>query len=449
VREAQSDGQEEGTVGSNKVGEACPVELLDDGERLSVDELRAVQLERLRETVRRCYENVPHYRAALDGAGFHPDDLRDLSDLGRLPFTTKEDLRRNYPFGMFAVPRDHVVRVHASSGTTGRATVVGYTRHDIDTWSDLMARSIRAAGGRPGDVCHIAYGYGLFTGGLGAHYGAERLGCTVVPVSGGMTERQVQLIRDFEPRIIMVTPSYFLALLDEMVAQGIDPEETALRIGIFGAEPWTEQMRAEVESRTAMHAVDIYGLSEVMGPGVAQECVETKDGLHIWEDHFYPEVIDAVTGEVLPDGEVGELVFTSLTKQAFPVIRYRTRDLTRLLPGTARPAMRRMEKITGRTDDMMIVRGVNVFPTQIEEQILAVRGLTPHYLCVLTRPGRMDELTVRVEVAGDFDGDRTTLGADLARRVKDRIGVSCAVEVVEPHALERSLGKAKRIQDDR
>jgi phenylacetate-CoA ligase len=424
-------------------------ELLDDGERMATDELRATQLGRLRQTVRRCYQNVPHYRAAWDEIGFGPDDLKDLSDIARLPFTTKEDLRRNYPFGMFAVPRSDVVRVHASSGTTGRPTVVGYTRRDLDTWSDLMARSIRAAGGRPGDVCHVAYGYGLFTGGLGAHYGAERLGCTVVPVSGGMTERQVQLIRDFEARIIMVTPSYFLSILDEMVAQGIDPRDTALRVGIFGAEPWTEQMRAEVESRTSMHAVDIYGLSEVMGPGVAQECVETKDGLHLWEDHFYPEIVDPVTGEVLPDGELGELVLTSLTKEAFPVIRYRTRDLTRLLPGTARPGMRRMARITGRSDDLMIVRGVNVFPTQIEEQILTVPGLAPHYVCVLTRPGRLDELTVAVEVAAEFDGDRTTLGPILAARVKQRIGVSCAVDVVDPHALERSLGKAKRIRDER
>jgi phenylacetate-CoA ligase len=327
--------------------------------------------------------------------------------------------------------------------------VVGYTRDDIDTWSDLMARSIRAAGGRPGDICHVAYGYGLFTGGLGAHYGAERLGCTVVPVSGGMTDRQVQLIVDFGPRIVMVTPSYFLAILDVMDEHGVDPKDTALRIGIFGAEPWTEQMRADVEARTAMHAVDIYGLSEVMGPGVAQECVETKDGLHIWEDHFYPEIIDPVTGEVLPDGELGELVFTTLTKQAFPVLRYRTRDLTRLLPGSARPAMRRMEKITGRSDDLMIVRGVNVFPTQIEEHILATEGMAPHYVCVLTRPDRLDELTVRVEAAPDFDGDRSALAARLAGRVKDRIGVTCTVEILDPHALERSLGKAKRIQDDR
>ncbi|WBQ05738.1 phenylacetate--CoA ligase PaaK [Kribbella sp. CA-293567] len=432
------------------LGEACPPELLDDGEKLSVDELRARQLAGLRKTVRAAYEKVPHYRAALDGVGFTPGDLQDFSDLSRLPFTGKQDLRDNYPFGMFAVPREQVVRVHASSGTTGRPTVVGYTRDDIDTWSNLIARSIRAAGGRAGDVCHVAYGYGLFTGGLGAHYGAERLGCTVVPVSGGMTERQVDLIRDFGARIIMVTPSYFLSVLDEMVARGMDPRETSLRIGIFGAEPWTEQMRAEVESRTGMHAVDIYGLSEVMGPGVAQECVETKDGLHVWEDHFYPEIIDPVTGEVLPDGEIGELVFTTLTKQAFPVLRYRTRDLTRLLPGTARPGMRRMEKITGRTDDMMIVRGVNVFPTQIEEQLLLVEGLTPHYLCILTRPHRMDELTVQVEAAPDLPTTSyATAASTLSRRVKDRVGVTAAVQVVPPHALERSLGKAKRIRDDR
>jgi phenylacetate-CoA ligase len=392
---------------------------------------------------------VPHYRAALDAAGFVPSDLRQLSDLSRLPFTTKQDLRDNYPFGMFAVPREQVVRVHASSGTTGRPTVVGYTRDDIDTWADLMARSIRAAGGRAGDVCHIAYGYGLFTGGLGAHYGAERLGCTVVPVSGGMTERQVDLIRDFGAQIVMVTPSYFLAILDEMVARGIDPHDTSLRIGIFGAEPWSEQMRDEVEARSGIHAVDIYGLSEVMGPGVAQECIETKDGLHIWEDHFYPEIIDPITGEVLPDGESGELVFTTLTKQALPLLRYRTRDLTRLLPGTARPGMRRMEKITGRTDDMMIVRGVNVFPTQIEEQILTVEGLTPHYLCVLTRPDRMDELTVQVEAAPDLADNPEAAAAELSRRIKDRVGITASVEILHPHALERSLGKAKRISDRR
>ncbi|MGW1341745.1 phenylacetate--CoA ligase PaaK [Kribbella sp. NPDC002412] len=429
-------------------GEPCPEDLRDDGERLSVDELRSRQLSMLQSTVASAYENVPHYRAALDGVGFAPGDLRSLEDLSRLPFTAKADLRENYPFGMFAVPRSEVVRVHASSGTTGRPTVVGYTRRDLDNWADLMARSIRAAGGRAGDVCHVAYGYGLFTGGLGAHYGAERLGCTVVPVSGGMTERQVDLIRDFGARIIMVTPSYFLAIVDEMESRGLDPRDTSLRIGIFGAEPWTEQMRAEVEQRTGMHAVDIYGLSEVMGPGVAQECVETKDGLHIWEDHFYPEIIDPVTGEVLPDGQVGELVFTTLTKEAFPVLRYRTRDLTRLLPGTARPGMRRMEKITGRTDDMMIVRGVNVFPTQIEEQILLVPGLTPHYLCILTRPGRLDELTVQVEAAPDLT-DHPTAATHLTRRIKDRVGVTATVEVVPPHALERSLGKAKRIKDNR
>ena len=430
------------------LGDALPEELRDAGERLSVDELRSRQLSLLQSTIRTAYSRVPHYRAALDGVGFAPDDFKSLEDLSRLPFTAKNDLRDNYPFGMFAVPQSEVARVHASSGTTGRPTVVGYTKRDLDNWADLMARSIRAAGGRAGDVCHVAYGYGLFTGGLGAHYGAERLGCTVVPVSGGMTERQVDLIRDFGARIIMVTPSYFLAIVDEMEARGLDPRDTSLRIGIFGAEPWTEQMRTEVEQRTGIHAVDIYGLSEVMGPGVAQECVETKDGLHIWEDHFYPEIIDPVTGEVLPEGSEGELVFTTLTKEAFPVLRYRTRDLTRLLPGTARPGMRRMEKITGRTDDMMIVRGVNVFPTQIEEQILLVDGLTPHYLCVLTRPGRLDELTVQVEAAPDLT-DRSATAAHLAQRVKERVGITVSVEVVDPHALERSLGKAKRIKDNR
>jgi phenylacetate-CoA ligase len=428
------------------LGDACPEELRDAGERLSVDELRSRQLSLLQSTVDRAYANVPHYRAALDAVGFKPGDLTSLADLSRLPFTAKKDLRDNYPFGMFAVPRTEVARVHASSGTTGRPTVVGYTQRDLDNWADLMARSIRAAGGRAGDVCHVAYGYGLFTGGLGAHYGAERLGCTVVPVSGGMTERQVDLIRDFGARIIMVTPSYFLSIVDEMEARGLDPRDTSLRIGIFGAEPWTEQMRLEVEERTGIHAVDIYGLSEVMGPGVAQECVETKDGLHIWEDHFYPEIIDPVTGEVLPEGSEGELVFTTLTKEAFPVLRYRTRDLTRLLPGTARPGMRRMEKITGRTDDMMIVRGVNVFPTQIEEQILLVEGLTPHYLCVLTRPGRLDELTIQVEASPTVT-DYPAAAAVLSQRIKDRVGITATVEVLAPHALERSLGKAKRIKD--
>jgi phenylacetate-CoA ligase len=418
---------------------------------IAPEALREVQLRRLRWSLRHAYDNVDHYRQAFDAAGVRPDDLTELADLTRFPFTTKADLRDNYPFGMFAVPRDQVVRVHASSGTTGLPTVVGYTADDIDTWSDVMARSIHAAGGRPGDIVHVAYGYGLFTGGLGAHYGAERLGCTVVPVSGGMTERQVQLIRDFEPRIIMVTPSYFLAIVDEMTRQGIDPADTSLEIGIFGAEPWTDQMRAEMEQRCRIDAVDIYGLSEVMGPGVAQEAGATKDGLHIWEDHFYPEIIDPVTGDVVPDGTEGELVFTSLTKQAMPVVRYRTRDLTALLPGSAYPAYRRMHKITGRDDDMMIVRGVNVFPTQIEEHILAVDGLAPHYLCVLTRPGRLDELTVRVEAASDglADAERSTLARTLAERVKNAIGVSIDVEVVEPHALERSLGKAKRIDDQR
>jgi phenylacetate-CoA ligase len=415
-----------------------------------VEDLRELQLVHLRRTLDRVYEHVPHYRRAFDDAGVAPADLGSLADLARFPFTSKEDLRRNYPFGMFAVPREEVNRVHASSGTTGKPTVVGYTAEDVGTWAELMARSIRAAGGRPGDIVHVAYGYGLFTGGLGAHYGAEKLGCTVVPVSGGMTPRQVQLIVDFGPRIIMVTPSYFLAILDEMEAQGVDPRSTSLEIGIFGAEPWTDEMRAEVERRSGIHAVDIYGLSEVMGPGVSQEAVGTKDGLHVWEDHFLPEVIDPVTHEVLPDGEEGELVFTSLTKQAMPVIRYRTRDLTRLLPASAHPPFRRMQKVTGRTDDMMIVRGVNVFPTQVEEQILKVEGLTPHYLCVLTRPGSLDELTVQVEAHESVGGDdRAALAGRLERHVKDQVGVTVAVEVLAPHSLERSLGKAKRISDRR
>jgi len=419
---------------------------------LTRDELESLQLDRLRTTLRSACDHVPHYRQAFDAAGVHPADANELADLRRFPFTTKADLRGNYPFGMFAVPREQVARVHASSGTTGKPTVVGYTREDIDTWAELMARSIRAAGGRPGDVCHVAYGYGLFTGGLGAHYGAERLGCTVVPVSGGMTERQVQLILDFEPRIITVTPSYFLAILDELEAQGVDPRSTSLRIGIFGAEPWTDEMRYSVEERSGIRAVDIYGLSEVMGPGVSQEAGETQDGLHVWEDHFLPEVIDPVTLEVLPDGEEGELVFTSLTKQAMPVVRYRTRDLTRLLPGTAYPAFRRMQKVTGRTDDMMIVRGMNVFPSQIEEQILAVEGLSPHYLCVLTRPGNLDELVVQVEHATTLPlgvHDPHALGTALSFRIKHRIGLTTMVEVLAPHALERSLGKAKRIRDQR
>jgi phenylacetate-CoA ligase len=423
---------------------------LDAAELVDVDEMRDRQLIHLQATLRLAYDRVPHYRAAFDEAGVHPNDCTELSDLSQFPTTSKGDLRENYPFGMFAVPREEVVRVHASSGTTGRPTVVGYTQADLDIWSDLMARSIRAAGGRAGDIVHVAYGYGLFTGGLGAHYGAERLGCTVVPVSGGMTERQVQLIRDFEASIIMVTPSYFLAIVDEMERQGMDPAASSLQVGIFGAEPWTNQMRTEIEQRCDIHAVDIYGLSEVMGPGVAQECIETKDGLHIWEDHFLPEVIDPVTGEIVPDGEQGELVFTSLTKQAMPVIRYRTRDLTRLLPGTARPAFRRMEKITGRTDDMMIVRGVNVFPTQIEEQILRVEGLAPHYVCILTRPERLDDLLVRVEAGDPAWLDRRDLLAEqLTARVKNTVGVTVAVEVVDPYSLERSLGKAKRIDDRR
>ncbi len=417
---------------------------------LTADQLRKAQLENLRATLTLAYEKVPHYRKAFDAAGVSPADLSTLEDLARFPFTTKADLRDNYPFGMFAVPRQQVSRIHASSGTTGKPTVVGYTREDLDTWAELMARSIHAAGGRPGDVVHIAYGYGLFTGGLGAHYGAERLGCSVVPVSGGMTERQVQLILDFEPRVIMVTPSYFLAILDEMERQGVDPRRTSLEIGIFGAEPWTNEMRQEVERRSGLDAVDIYGLSEVMGPGVSQESVTTKDGLHVWEDHFYPEIIDPVTHEVLPEGEEGELVFTSLTKQAMPVVRYRTRDLTRLLPGTAFPAFRRMQKVTGRTDDMMIIRGVNVFPTQIEEQILKVEGLSPHYLCVLTRPGNLDVLTVQVEAhEGTPAGSRPALAAELAHHVHGSIGVTVQVEVVDPGALERSLGKAKRISDQR
>lgn len=414
------------------------------------EQLEELQLVRLRQSLGRAYEHVPHYRKAFTDAGVTPDDLGTLADLARFPFTTKADLRANYPFGMFAVPREQVARVHASSGTTGKPTVVGYTESDLDTWAEVMARSIRAAGGSPGDIVHVAYGYGLFTGGLGAHYGAERLGCTVVPVSGGMTERQVQLIVDFRPRIIMVTPSYFLAILDEMETQGVDPRSTSLEIGIFGAEPWTDEMRRAVEERSGIRAVDIYGLSEVIGPGVSQEAVDTQDGLHVWEDHFLPEVIDPVTHEVLPDGAEGELVFTSLTKEAMPVVRYRTRDLTRLLPGTAFPAFRRMAKVTGRTDDMMIVRGVNVFPTQVEEQILTVEGLAPHYLCVLTRPGNLDELTVRVEAATESDAGRADqLAGVLAEHVKQRIGVTARVEVVAPHALERSLGKARRISDER
>jgi len=423
---------------------------LEPIETASRGEIIALQLDRLKWTLRHAYENVGFYRRQFDESGVHPNDLRELSDLARFPFTTKHDLRENYPFGMFAVPREHVVRVHASSGTTGKPTVVGYTAADVETWSSLVARSIRASGGRAGMIVHVAYGYGLFTGGLGAHYGAERLGCTVVPMSGGMTERQVQLIADFEPDIIMVTPSYMLTILDEMQRQGIDPATTSLKVGIFGAEPWTNDMRVEIEQRTQMHAVDIYGLSEVIGPGVANECVETKDGLHIWEDHFYPEVVDPETGAALPDGELGELVFTSLTKQAMPVIRYRTRDLTRLLPGTARPGFRRMEKVTGRSDDMMIIRGVNVFPTQIEELILHMPVLAPHFQCVLTRPGRLDELEVRVESRSTMDApDAAAAATELAGRIKSRIGVSAVVTVAPPGSVERSVGKMRRILDNR
>jgi len=422
---------------------------LESIERASIDELRALQLERLRWSLRHAYDHVAHYRAAFDAAQVHPGDCRELADIAKFPFTTKADLRVNYPFGMFAVPREEVRRIHASSGTTGQPTVVGYTAKDLQTWATVMARSIRASGGRPGDRVHVAYGYGLFTGGLGAHYGAEALGCTVIPVSGGMTERQVMLIRDFEPDIIMVTPSYLLAIVDEMQRQGIDPHKTSLKVGIFGAEPWTNDMRLEIERRLDMHAVDIYGLSEVMGPGVANECVETKDGLHVWEDHFYPEVIDPETGEVLPDGEEGELVFTSLTKEAMPIIRYRTRDLTRLLPGTARN-MRRMEKITGRSDDMIVLRGVNLFPTQIEELILRTTELSPHFQCVLRREDRLDAMTVRVERRVESDpASAAHAGAALASRVKATIGVSLEVEVVEPDGIERSVGKMRRIVDER
>ncbi|MEU7892412.1 phenylacetate--CoA ligase PaaK [Nonomuraea sp. NPDC049152] len=402
---------------------------------ISSDELAALQLERLRWTLDHAYRNVALYREKFDAAGVRPDDCKELGDLAKFPFTTKDDLRSCYPFGMFAVPREQVVRVHASSGTTGKPTVVGYTRRDIDTWAEVMARSLRAAGGRPGDIVHVAYGYGLFTGGLGAHYGAERLGCTVVPVSGGMTPRQVQLITDFRPDVIMVTPSYMLALLEEFEAQGLDPRATSLRVGVFGAEPWTEEMRAEIEGAFGLDAVDIYGLSEVIGPGVAQECVETKDGLHVWEDHFYPEIVDADA-----DGR-GELVFTSLTKEAMPVIRYRTHDLTRLLPGTAMPAFRRMEKVRGRTDDMIILRGVNVFPTQIEEVVLRTPGLSPHFLIELSRPGRLDVMKVRVEAAPGASADA------LARTVKDTIGVTIAVELVEQGTLARSAGKLQRVVD--
>jgi phenylacetate-CoA ligase len=424
--------------------------LLDPIETASREEIAALQLARLQATLRRVYDKVPAYRAKFDAAGVHPDDCRSLADLARFPFTTKADLRDNYPFGLFAVPPAEIARLHASSGTTGKPTVVGYTLSDIGMWSDVMARSIRASGGRPGMKVHVAYGYGLFTGGLGAHYGAERLGCTVIPMSGGMTERQVQLIQDFEPDVIMITPSYMLALLDEFRRQGLDPRRSSLKVGIFGAEPWTNAMRSEIEEAFDLHAVDIYGLSEVIGPGVANECVETKDGLHIWEDHFYPEIIDPESGAVLPDGELGELVFTTLTKEAMPVIRYRTRDLTRLLPGTAR-TMRRMEKITGRSDDMLIVRGVNVFPSQIEEKLFAIPALSGHYQIVLTRQGRLDEMEIRVEIRPDADEPalRDAARERLCAAIKDTIGVTTKVSVLDPEAIERSLGKAKRVIDQR
>jgi phenylacetate-CoA ligase len=420
---------------------------LEPIEVASRDEIAAVQLERMRWSLQHAYDNVPYHRQAFDAAGADPRALESLADLRHFPFTTKGDLHDNYPFGMLAVPQEQVSRIHASSGTTGQPTVVGYTQQDVQTWAQVVARSIRAAGGRPGMKVHVAYGYGLFTGGLGAHYGAELLGCTVIPVSGGQTARQVRLIHDFRPDVIMVTPSYLLSLLDEFARQGLDPRESSLQVGIFGAEPWTEDMRREVEQRTDMHAVDIYGLSEVIGPGVASECVETKDGLHVWEDHFYPEIVHPETGEVLPDGEYGELVFTSLTKQAMPVVRYRTRDLTRLLPGTAR-SMRRIEKITGRSDDMVIVRGVNLFPTQVEELLLRVPGLAPHYQLVLSRPQRLDELTVRVESRPDCSAtERAALAEQLCALIKDNAGVTVACDVVEPESLQRSEGKAQRVVD--
>ena len=425
-----------------------PYELLDAAERMGREELTALQLGRLRATLRHAYEHVDVYRRKFDAAGVRPEDCRSLADLAHFPFTTKADLRDAYPFGMFAVPMGRVRRLHASSGTTGRPTVVGYTEHDLSVWAEVVARSIRAAGGRPGHKVHVAYGYGLFTGGLGAHYGAERAGCTVIPASGGMTARQVQIIQDFAPEIIMVTPSYMLTLMDEFERQGVDPRGTSLRVGIFGAEPWTEGMRAEIEERFAIDAVDIYGLSEVIGPGVAQEAVETKDGLHIWEDHFLPEVVDPLTGEVMAQGDGGELVLTSLTKEALPVIRYRTRDLTRLLPGTARPAFRRMEKVTGRCDDMIILRGVNVFPSQVEEIVLRTPAMAPHFRIELSRRGRMDHMAVLVEARAEADaGQRTAAAAAIAQGIKDGVGVSVEVAVVDPETLERSAGKIQRVKD--
>ena len=430
-----------------------PTELLDPIELASRDEITALQIQRLKTTLNHVYKNVPHYRKAFDDKGVHPDDLKQLKDLAKFPFTSKKDLRDNYPFGMFAVPQAQVSRIHASSGTTGKPTVVGYTASDINHWADLVARSIRAAGGRAGDIMHIAYGYGLFTGGLGAHYGAERLGCTVVPMSGGQTEKQVQLIQDFKPRLIMVTPSYMQVIIEEFVRQGIDPRQTSLKIGIFGAEPWTEAMRREIETKAGIDAVDIYGLSEVMGPGVASECVESKDGPVIWEDHFYPEVIDPETGELLPDGDEGELVFTSLTKEAFPVIRYRTRDLTRLLPPTSR-AFRRMGKIVGRSDDMLIIRGVNVFPTQIEELVLKHGKLSPLYQIIVTRDGTLDEVEVLAELqpadAAMPSSDVADISRWLQQRIKTMVGISTRVSVLPPNSIERTqTGKSRRVIDKR
>lgn len=426
--------------------------LLDPMETASVDELRQHQLERLRWSLRHAYDNVPLYRRRFDDAGVHPDDLKSLDDLAKFPFTGKNDLRDNYPYGMFAVPQEEIVRLHASSGTTGKPTVVGYTQNDIDTWANVVARSIRAAGGRKGDKVHVSYGYGLFTGGLGAHYGAERLGCTVIPMSGGQTEKQVQLIRDFQPDIIMVTPSYMLNIADEIERQGVDPHSLKLRLGIFGAEPWTAELRRAVEERMGITALDIYGLSEIMGPGVAMECAETKDGPTVWEDHFYPEIIDPATGAVLPDGEYGELVFTSLSKEALPMIRYRTRDLTRLLPGTARP-MRRIDKITGRSDDMLIIRGVNVFPTQVEEQVLKIKQLAECYEIHLHRNGNLDSIDVHVELRHDQQGlsadEQKAIGSELGKQIKTHIGVSARVLVQPSHSLKRSEGKACHVYDNR
>jgi phenylacetate-CoA ligase len=423
---------------------------LEPIETASRDELQSLQLRRLRWSLQHAHDRVPHYRRLFEERGVHPSDLKELKDLAKFPFTTKKDLRDHYPFGLFAVPREQVVRIHASSGTTGKPTIVGYTKNDVDTWAHLMARSIRASGGRPGDIVHVAYGYGLFTGGLGAHYGAERAGCTVIPMSGGQTEKQVQLIRDLRPDIIMVTPSYMQVIIEEFERQGLDPREMSVRIGIFGAEPWTEAMRRDIEARAGLDAVDIYGISEVIGPGVANECIETKDGPVIWEDHFYPEIIDPESGAVLPDGQEGELVFTSLTKEALPVIRYRTRDLTRLLPPTAR-GMRRMAKVIGRTDDMLIIRGVNVFPSQIEEIVLQHGELSGQYQLVVTRPGHLDELTVRCELLPPHAGaDRAAIGAALEKRIKGLVGVSTTVSVGAPQSIERTLmGKAKRVVDQR